>query len=258
MISKLLKIPILKRLIPSLGIKILKLFKKNRGFFKVENTFMFLDFLDPIDREIILYQKFEEEEVLDLIHLMKKNSIKVFLDVGANCGYYSIKVLNEIFEAKIIAFEPNKEAFSKFEKTISFNREFIRNIKIKNFGLSDKNASLKMKFLTKYNYRQTGGSSVIDNLEFNEQDFFFAKFKIGDEILNFENQKLCFKIDVERHEIEVIKGLKKILKNNKSLVLIEIYEKNFYGINKIFEELGFNQIKKFNQRSNYIYSNFIN
>lgn len=258
MISKLLKIPILKRLIPSLGIKILKLLKKNRGFFKVENTFMFLDFLDPIDREIILYQKFEKEEVLDLIHLMQKNSIKMFLDIGANCGYYSIKVLNEIYEAKIIAFEPNKEAFSKFEKTISFNRKFIRNIKIKNFGLSDKNASLKMKFLTKYNYRQTGGSSVIDNLEFNEQDFFFAKFKIGDEILNFENEKLCFKIDVERHEIEVIKGLKKTLKNNKSLVLIEIYEKNFYEVNKIFEELGYNQIKKFNQRSNYIYSNFIN
>ena len=62
MISTLLKIPILKRLIPSLAIKVLKFIKKNRGYFRIENTFMYLDFLDPIDREIILYQKFESEE----------------------------------------------------------------------------------------------------------------------------------------------------------------------------------------------------
>ena len=76
MISTLLKVPILKRLIPSLAIKVLKFLKKNRGYFKIENTFMYLDFLDPIDREIILYQKFESEEVSDLLNLMQKNSIK--------------------------------------------------------------------------------------------------------------------------------------------------------------------------------------
>ena len=89
MISTLLKIPIFKRLIPSLAIKVLKFLKKNRGYFKIENTFMYLDFLDPIDREIILYQKFESEEVSDLLNLMQKNSIKKFFDIGANCGYYS-------------------------------------------------------------------------------------------------------------------------------------------------------------------------
>ena len=57
MLSILLKIPILKRLIPSLTIKILKLFKKNRGYFKIKNSKMFLDFLDPIDRGIILFQE---------------------------------------------------------------------------------------------------------------------------------------------------------------------------------------------------------
>jgi len=258
MISKLLKIPILKRIIPSLGIKILKLFKKNRGYFVIENTPMFLDFLDPIDRELILYQKFENEEVENLLFLMQKYSIKKFLDIGANCGYYSVKVLNEISEAKIIAFEPNKEAFSKFEKTISANQKFAKNVEIKDFGLSNQNALLKMKFLTKYNYNQTGGSSITNDPNIKENNFFYAKFKIGDEILDIKNQKICFKIDVERHEINVVEGLKKTLKENKSLILIEIYEKNFHIINKILKELGFNQIKKFKERSNYLYSNFIN
>ena len=258
MISTLLKIPILKRLIPSLLIKILKFLKKNRGYFRIENTLMFLDFLDPIDREIIIHQKFESEEVSYLLYLMQKNSIKQFFDIGANCGYYSVKILNKISDAKVIAFEPNKEAYSKLEKTILINNKFTKKIKIENFGLSNQNASLKMKFLKKHDYNQTGGSSVIKNLEFNNKNFFYANFKIGDEILDFKNQKLCFKIDVERHEVNVIEGLKKTIKNNKSLILIEIYEKNYYQINKILTKLGFIQIKKFKERSNYLYTNFIN
>ena len=99
-----------------------------------------------------------------------------------------------------------------------------------------------MKFLNKYNYNQTGGSSVINDLEFKEKNFFFAKFVVGDEFLNIK-KKLCFKIDVERHEINVIEGLKKTLKQNETLILIEIYEKNFNMINKTLGELGFNQIK---------------
>ena len=258
MISKLIKIPFLKRIIPSLGIRILKFTNKNRGFFTINNILMYLDFLDPIDREIILTQKFESEEVTDLIYLMKKFSIKNFFDVGANCGYYSIKILNEISEVRVIAFEPNKDAYTKFKRTILANHKFIKRIKIEDFGLSNQNALLKMKFLKKNDYNQTGGSSVVNNSEFNVKNFFYSKFKIGDEILDFENQKLCFKIDVERHEINVVQGLRKTLKNNKSLLLVEIYKKNFYEINKILNELGYSQIKRFKERSNYFYSNFIN
>ena len=126
MISKLLKIPILKRIIPSLAIKILKFFKKNRGYFIIKNIPMFLDFLDPIDREIILYQKYENEEVTELLSLMKKYSIKTFLDIGAICGYYSIRVLNEISEVKIIAFEPNKEAFQNLKKLSQQIRNLLK------------------------------------------------------------------------------------------------------------------------------------
>ena len=94
MISGLLKIPILKRLIPSLSIKILKLFKKNRGYFKINNLKMFLDFLDPIDRELILHQEYEKSEINYLTKQIDYYKPFYFLDVGANCGYYSIKIAN--------------------------------------------------------------------------------------------------------------------------------------------------------------------
>ena len=75
MISKLIKLPLLKRIIPSLSIRILKLLKKNRGYFKINNFEMFLDFLDPIDREIILHQEFESTEI-DYLLKQIRNWIK--------------------------------------------------------------------------------------------------------------------------------------------------------------------------------------
>ena len=104
MISKLIKLPIFKRLIPSLSIRILKLLRKNRGYFKINDFEMFLDFLDPIDRQIILNQEFEKQEIDFLINQIKLNKINYFLDVGANCGYYSLKISKELPSIKILSF----------------------------------------------------------------------------------------------------------------------------------------------------------
>ena len=72
MFSSLIKIPLLKRIIPSLGLKILKILKKNRGYFKIKDTKMFLDFLDPIDKQIILNQEYEKLEINYLMKEIKK------------------------------------------------------------------------------------------------------------------------------------------------------------------------------------------
>jgi precorrin-6B methylase 2 len=87
---------------------------------------MFLDFLDPIDREIILSQEFEKQEIDFLINQIELNKINYFLDVGANCGYYSLKISKEIPNIKILSFEPNIEAFTKFRKNINKKFRFVK------------------------------------------------------------------------------------------------------------------------------------
>ena len=41
-----------------------------------------------------------------------------------------------------------------------------------------------------------------------------TNIEIGDEILKLNNQKLAIKIDVERHELSVLKGFVNLLNNN--------------------------------------------
>ena len=44
--------------------RVLRLLKINRGFFKIGEINFYLDFLDPIDRQIIIHKKYEDDQVL--------------------------------------------------------------------------------------------------------------------------------------------------------------------------------------------------
>ena len=256
MIKYLIKIPILKRLIPSLGIRLLKILKKNRGFFNIDGFTMYLDFLDPIDRAIILNKTYEIEEINILTQLIRNNSVTKFIDIGANCGFYSFQFAMEKLD--VFAFEPNSDALLKMNNTIDQNKNLENKIKIYPFGLSNNNSIMQMRSMIKYGYTQTGGSSVTiekQSLE-NKYKIYEAKFKIGDEILNFQNNNLAIKIDVEGHELNVLKGIQNLLKNNKCVLQIEIFKKNYHIVDSFLLDNNFILVDQIRENSNYFYSNY--
>jgi len=255
-LSYLIKLPILKRLIPGTSLKFLKLLNKNRGFFKIKNLKMYLDFLDPIDRQIILLQKYEDKEINFLINNLKLFNIKYFIDIGSNCGYYSLFVTNNNTQIKTIAFEPNQEAYYKFSKSLQENLHLSSRIKLYNFGLSNKNSKLQMKSLIKYGYAQTGGSSVDKQYKKNTYEISLEKFYIGDKILKFNNKFLAIKIDVEGHELKVLQGFEKLIKKNKCIIQVEIFRENFDLVNNFLEKKRFKIFKKIKLNSNFFYKNF--
>ena len=255
MIKYLIKIPILKRLIPSIGIRLLKILKKNRGYFNINGFKMYLDFLDPIDRIIILNQAYEIEEMNILTKLIKKNSVTKFIDIGANCGFYSFRFAMQNLE--VFAFEPNSEAFLKMNNTIIKNKNFKNRIKIFPYGISNINSKMQMRSMVKHGYIQTGGSSVTNDKvsQNNKYKIYEEEFRIGDEILNFEKNNLAIKIDVEGHELRALKGIHNLLKSNKCILQIEIFENNFNEVNSFLLENNFVLVNQFKQRSNYFYTN---
>jgi FkbM family methyltransferase len=251
-----------KKFNTSIKIRLLKILNKNRGYFKIGNIKMFLDFLDPIDRQIITDQKYEEEEISYLKILYKQNSFEYFLDIGANCGYYSIKLASEIKDLKIIAFEPNKEAFIKFKNTLNIHQELAKRINLKNYGLSDVSGALGMTSLEKFGYLQTGGSTVIkkNEKEFIKTKIFLCDFKVGNEVINFKNKNLCIKIDVEGHEYNVLLGLEQTLIKNDTFIQIEITNQNYEKTNSFLNNIGYHTFYKIKGRAewvyNYYYKNF--
>ena len=253
MIEYLAKFPIFKRLIPSIGMRILSLFKKNRGYFKIGKISFYLDFMDPIDRQIIIHKKYEDDQVLFFVDQMDKTSFDYFLDIGSNSGYYSFYFAERYKNLKIRAFDPNLEPFNKFQKTL--NKNSFKNIEVFNFGLSDQEKKVRMRSMITHNYVHSN-AAITENFKGKNIKILEATLKVGDNLFNFSEKKLAFKIDVEGHEIHTLKGLIKNLLKNKCLIMIEISDEKFSEVNEFLIKNSFKQIFKSKYRTDYVYTNF--
>ena len=256
MLQYLVKIPFFKRLIPSIGARVLRLFKKNRGFYKIRDINFYFDFLDPIDREIIIYKKYEDDQVLFLKNLIDEIPFDYFLDIGSNSGYYSFYFAKKFKNLKIKAFEPNLDAFNKFNRTLKKN--LFNNIEVFNFGLSDREQKVKMRSWISHDYVHSNSFIPEKNnkVDFNKTKVLESILKVGDNLFKFSKKRLAFKIDVESHEINTLKGLKQNLLNNKCLILIEISNEKFSIVNEFLIKNNFRQIFKSKYRLDYVFTNF--
>ena len=117
-----------------------------------------------------------------------------------------------------------------------------------------------MRTLIKKGFAQSGGFTVNDkNRELKKNETLLkANLKIGDEIIKFINKKLLIKIDVEGHEINALKGLKHLIKNNKIYMQIEIFHENKENIFNFLDKNNFKFVKniKGNRKSDYFFVNY--
>ena len=238
------KIPIIKRLYPSL----MKRFYNNKiirfKFFDIE---LEGNINEPMDKEIFLFNSYENFQIEFLIKNIKKYNSDYFIDIGANSGIYSWIVRNK-FQNIII----------KFRKNLKLNKK-LKNIKIYKFGLSNKNSQLLMRAKIRDGYIQSSGYGVVKK-EDNLKNLHIEKniFKIGDKTIKLKNKKICIKIDAEGHEHEVLQGLKNLLNYNEIFLQVEVFEKNFNKINKYLKSQKFKCINAISndEKTDYYYKNF--
>ena len=207
--------------------------------------------LDPkngfLDKYIYITRKWDDLNTQIIIRKLKTNHC--FLDIGSNIGYFSLlaSILVKM-NGRVIAFEPIKKLYKqiKFSKKInSYN-----NIKIYNFGLSDKNIKEKIYLQEKNIASSSIYKKNILNFSF-YKGFIFKKLFEKKNLIKFENivlKKLdnlikCkvdfIKIDVEGEEYPALLGMKQILKKYKPKLIIEINNfalKKNYSV-KIYEFL---------------------
>ena len=190
--------------------------------------------LDPkngfLDKYIYITRKWDDLNTQIITSKLKTNHC--FLDIGSNIGYFSLlaSILVKM-NGRVIAFEPIKKLYKqiKFSKKInSYN-----NIKIYNFGLSDKNIKEKIYLQEKNIASSSIYKKNILNFSF-FRGFIFKKFFETKNLIKFENivlKKLdnlikCkvdfIKIDVEGEEYPALLGMKQILKKYKPKLIIEI------------------------------------
>ena len=213
--------------------------------FSVERSYglkWLIDWSNRVDKKMT-FKLFEDDQISYFINNYKKYKPEYFLDIGAHGGLYSIILRNKFPKLNVWAFEPDRQNRYQLYGNLFLNN-FEREIEVYNFGLSSNNKEVAFGIVKDDN---RGGKKIIESGELK------INVKPLDEVF-LEKSKICFvKIDVEGHELEVIKGSKKFLKNNFCLIQVEIsHENSLREFDIVMNRLGYSLVKKIDD---YYYSN---
>lgn len=161
-------------------------------------------------------------------YLLPNNEPIVIFDVGANVGSYTLNVISSLkgrIDARIYCFEPSKYTF----KILRDNLSNYKNVKLFNFGFSDKKESV-----TLYSNKEGSGLASVYNRRLDHFDINlnYKELIHLEPLYNFcKNKEIkhinFLKLDVEGHEYKVLKGVKDLISNN----FIDFIQFEFGGAN---------------------------
>jgi FkbM family methyltransferase len=194
----------------------------------------------PVIIEFYDDSKFYVNHLLDYLHaglynepktfnfIMKQiKNCKVFVDVGANIGGYSIRAAKY---CKVYAIEPLPRNY----KILKIN-EKLNKVKIISFNIATGKERGKIKLY------YTQGNWGLPSVKYKQNYFIEVEMKPLDEIINEESIDLI-KIDVEGAEDLVLEGARNCLKRTK-MIIIERSE-SFPKAYRILKEESF-KLRKF-------------
>ena len=161
-IKFLIKIPFLKRLIPSLFKKYVLITKNFWKQKKIDEINYILDVRYLIDKNFYLRENYEDELFAFAKNKIIKDEINYFLDVGSCWGIYSLR-LSKIKFLKIIAFDPYIDE-GEVSLNIHPSYDFKRKINVKTTTKEDVLAQSDFISL----HIPGGQGYVLDSEEFNQ------------------------------------------------------------------------------------------
>ncbi len=152
----------------------------------------------------------------------------VIFDLGAHVGTFTVKhALKK--ENKIFSFEPAPPNFKLLEENVKLNK--LKNVTLFDHAVSDYlgTSKLYLSDMSSVNPALDGKGNNYVNVKVFTLDFVVNKLKI--------NRVDFLKIDVERSEIDLLKGGKKTLKKFHPVIAIET--KDFENIIHFLKPLGY-------------------
>lgn len=180
---------------------------KLRKYHKKEDQLLVFS-RDFIGEEVFAYGIYEKNEIETIIASLDFDlSATNALDIGANIGNHTLQ-FSKHFKS-VLCFEPNKVIYD----VLKINTRNRSNTQLYNFGLSNK-ASQSYLNIPEFNF---GGATVSTS---KTKGSIEINLKVFDDEIH-EDFALV-KIDVEGHELNVLKGMTKAIEKYKPIICFEL------------------------------------
>lgn len=226
------RVPLLKRLIPSVRRRIARYTWKDGTKIVTRDSVQFrLSYRNFVDRQVAFYGDFERAQVAYLREAMSQGDCDVFVDVGANFGFYALPIAADGLAQSVIAVEPDPRNFNRLASNIALNG-LVHVIDTYPFVAASKAGQARLDMASNHSTGQTkvageGSRGLI------------VKAVPLDDLLSHTGKRIFLKIDVEGFELEVLAGLKQTLANNACFLQIECYRENIDTLHSIMSDAGY-------------------
>ena len=188
---------------------------------------------DPRERNIIIQ------------NLKNKNNI--FIDCGANAGFYSLDVATKVENVTTYAFEPSKKEKVFLQNNLDLNK--IINVEIVDLAVGDKDDIVIFNDTRDDKINNSSGGGFVTTDSAKTENNYKVKIITLDNFFknkNFDKETSIFiKIELEGYDLKAINGAKNIILNYDCTVIFEfskmVMNQRDYSINDIdfFLKKGF-------------------
>lgn len=195
---------------------------------------------DAAKGRIAILKQYEPIQPYLLQELSKALGAEVFLDIGANIGAYSVLMASLPTIQEAHAFEPTPETYSELRLNVAQN-SYASKITPHQIALSDQAGTAAFGVISAL----SGANGIIDTSIHQDkqlQQRVEVKTSPLDGFLSFTQRVIAIKVDVEGHELQVLRGATQTLINNSCIVQIEDYQTGPQGLANLFLDCGYRRL----------------
>jgi FkbM family methyltransferase len=177
--------------------------------------------------------KVHEKQVTEMLLSSLKKAC-CFVDVGTNLGWYTCLASKNMPEGIIYGFEMDNLNYALLQKNLAINQ--CDNTEVYHAAISDVAGMIRYK--RQFNFPSVSFRLSLDDEEIRPDELVSVESLTLDDF--FENRQVrpdVIKIDVEGAEINVLRGMKKIIQEHKPILFIEVHPSKLPIFHSSSEEL---------------------
>ena len=224
------RLPVLKRLIPSLRKRVAPLrWPGGWRIAKIDGALFLVNYASFTDRVMGFDRNWERAQLAFFLDNVKRRGCEIFLDVGSHIGLYAILVARQAGCGRIIAFESDPRIYEQLRANLLLN-DLSDRIETMPIALSDKIGSIP--FVAETVFGAGEPRSIADGA------ISVASRRL-DDVLAPANRRIALKIDIEGHELAVLAGMTNLLHLNDCFVQVECFDAHLATFAATMAALGY-------------------
>lgn len=185
-----------------------------------------------------VFQIMEGYEEREKALLRRLRPIRTAIDVGANIGAYTFFLAKLC--SRVVALEPDPRSWNILARNISLNR--IDNVMVIPYAASSSYRKVILELRDSGTTRIIHGNAEKD-IPLRGNVLLVTAVPLDEVIRLLALRDVDFvKIDVEGHEVQVLKGATKLLKVMRPIVLVEVWRENILSVLKLLGSLRYKLI----------------